>query len=330
MLSEARASIGAHVNASGRSRQPPSGPALGRFRWPPRWGSRPRRALSGHQPSHLKELPDVHRHRACEAPRSFDDRSQHRRGRHCPRLRRPEPRPCRGGDPGRRSAGTRSIRHGPRADGVRFALRLARGRWRAPTAPRDGGSAPESARVVRPRRASRRVGARGRRRCDRARRPGGRRVRQGLSGHRDRPARRPDPGLRGGDRVARLRGHPPAAVDVTARGRAPAWRAVGRHPPLPPAAGPDERGPRLVADGHQPPRLLRDPHLRLRLERRQRPPGRAGPRRPERCSAADGGPRGRPHLDHPGPRRRLDRHAVVVIGRVRGPGAASPADHVVG
>ena len=77
--------------------------------------------------------------------------------------------------------------------------------------------------------ASRRVGARGRRRRDRPRRPGGRRVRQGLSGDRHRPARRPDPRLRGGDRVARLRGHPPAAVDVTARGGA--RRSASRGPP---------------------------------------------------------------------------------------------------
>ena len=72
--------------------------------------------------------------------------SPNRRGRHRPRLRRPEPRPGRGGDAGRRSAGARPVRPRPRADGLRVVLRLARGRrrrsaacWRPPSRVRTGG-----------------------------------------------------------------------------------------------------------------------------------------------------------------------------------------------
>ena len=198
-----------------------------------------------------------------------------------------------------------SLRPRARPDGVRTAVRLARGRWRPSTAPRDGGPAPEPARLVCARRASPRLGIRRRRRRHRAGRPGGRRLRPGLPGDRHRPVDRADPGLRGGDRVARLRGHPAAALDVATRGGAAARRPVGRDPPLPPAARPDERRSRLVADGRQPAQLLRDPHVRLRLERWQRPPRRACPRRAQRCRAADGRPRRRPHLDHPGRPDRL-------------------------
>ena len=90
---------------------------------------------------------------------------------------------------------------------------------------------------------------------------------------------------------------------------------VGGHPPLPAAARSDERGSRRRADRREPARLLGDPHLGVRRQRRQRPACGPHPRRPQRGRAADGRPRGRPRLDHQGSPRRRHRPRCRPQGR---------------
>ena len=109
-----------------------------------------------------------------------------------------------------------------------------------------------------------------------------------------RPAGRPDPRLRRGAGLARVRRALAVAIHVTGRRSARTRRSVDDHAP---AAGPrprlDQRGLGDDPDGAGAVRLLDHPHLDLRRQRRQRAPDGNRPRGPERRGT-----------DLPEPRRR--------------------------